>query len=375
MSTADGTVIGTTKVVDHGPDEDKWCLVITGDGFTSTETTAFETAVDDLVTFLETHLTGTLNWEKVNVIRLDVESDESGVDNPNCDGTTVDTYFDAECCVNGIDRTLVVDETTVIDAANAQFPEWDALLVLVNTTVYGGAERGGVAAASLDPTFANEIALHELGHAAFGLADEYAYLAGCGSGETTQDVYPNALGEPVQDNVTNTLSPLKWASFVDPTTPIPTTSNSNCTTCDPQLSPVADGTVGAFEGAFHYHCNCWRPEFNCRMRALGFGFCAVCSARIGSVLTLGSLLDITPCFVAGAVYGDRYHPDVVALQRWRDRHLQPGARGRTAMRLLAYVYAHIGPRLAEATHPRARVARTLRHYVLAPGTSHPSRRR
>jgi hypothetical protein len=366
MGTANGTVIGSTKVVDHGPNEDKWCLVITGDGFTSAEIGAFASAVDDHVTYLQAHLTGSLNWDKVNIIRLDVASDESGADNTNCDGTTVDTYFDAECCVNGIDRTLVVDETIVIDTANREFPEWDALLVLVNTTAYGGATRGGVAAASLDPLFSTEIALHELGHAAFGLADEYSYKAGCDSGETTQDLYPNANGEPVEDNITNTLSPLKWAVFVDPTTAIPTTSNPDCSQCDPQLSTVPDGTVGAFEGAGYYHCNCWRPEFNCRMRILGLGFCAVCSARINSVLLWSSLLDVTPCFVAGAVYGDDRHPDVIALRNWRDRHLEPGVRGRTAMRVFADVYRYVGPHLAEATRSRPRLARYLRRHVLAP---------
>lgn len=173
MGISDGTVLGTTKVIDHGADEDKWCLLITGDGFTSAEMSAFETAVDDHVTFLETHLTGTLNWEKANVIRLDVESDESGADNENGDGAFVDTYFNA-IFGGATDRSLIVDSTLAIDTANAQFPEWDALLVLVNSTTYGGAALGGVAVASLDPSSTNELALHELGHAAFGLADEYS---------------------------------------------------------------------------------------------------------------------------------------------------------------------------------------------------------
>ena len=289
MGVAHGTVIGTTKVVDHGPDEDKWCLLIAGDGFTSAEMSAFETVVADFVVFLESNLTGAVNWEKVNVIRLDVRSDESGADNPNCDDTIkVATYFDAEFCVSGLDRTLAIDESIAIDAANANFPEWDALLVFVNITNYGGLGGGGVAVASLDPVWSHEIALHEMGHAAFGLADEYPTWAGCASGETDRNVYDVAiLGEPAEDNVTATLSPLKWADLVDPATPTPTTSNPDCTQCDTQASPVAAGTVGAFEGGRYYHCGIWRPEFNCRMNNLGIGFCAVCGSRIGSVLTCG----------------------------------------------------------------------------------------
>lgn len=370
MGTSDGTVLGTTKVVDHGADESKWCLLIAGDGFTSSEQSAFQSAVDDLVVYLEDHLTGAVNWEKVNVIRLDVESDESGVDSPNCDGTTVDTYFDASLCSKNLDRALTVNETVAIDTANAQFPEWDAMLVLCNTTVYGGAERGGVGASSLDPSQGKDIAMHELGHCAFGLADEYNYIKGCdhdgGAGDDlgAQDIYPNASGEPVEPNVTNDTFTLKWASLVATGTSIPTTTNADCTECDPQLSP--DGIVGAFEGAYHYHCNIWRPEFNCKMRQIAQPYCAVCDSHIGNVLTLGSELDVTPCFVAGAVYGDRRHPDVVALQRWRDRRLAPDARGRVTMRLLVGAYDRIGPQLAAIVRPRPRVARLLRRWLIAP---------
>ena len=35
------------------------------------------------------------------------------------------------------------------------------------------------------------------------------------------------------------------------------------------------GTVGAFEGVRYFHCGIYRPEFNGRMRALEFPFCAV----------------------------------------------------------------------------------------------------
>ncbi len=371
MGTSDGTVLGTTKVLDHGADESKWCLLIAGDGFTATEQSAFQTAVDGLVTYLEDNLTGPLNWEKVNVIRLDVESDDSGVDSST---VAVDTYFDASLGSGDIERGLTINQTTAIDTANAEFPEWDAMLVLVNTTQYAGAAViGGVGAASLDPTFGNALALHELGHCGFGLADEYNYLKGCDHDGGPyddlglQDVYPNASGEPVEPNVTSNTFALKWSSFVDPSTTIPTTTNSDCTECDPQIS--ADGIVGAFEGGNHYHCNIWRPEFNCTMRLIELPFCAVCEAHIGDVLTWGSLLDVTPCFVAGAVYGDRNHPDVRALQRWRDRHLARGARGRPAMRLLVAAYGRVGPHLATAAHRHAWLARLFRRWLIAPAAT------
>jgi hypothetical protein len=161
-------VHGTVTVLDHGPAENSWCLLIAGDGFTSSQLGSFKTAVDVHVAFLQAHLTGALNWQKINVIRLDVESDESGADNENGGGGLVDTYFDATFGGDA-GRSLLVDTTLAIDTANAQFPEWDALLVLVNSTAYGGSGGGGVAVGSLNPSHCNEIALRELGHAAFGL--------------------------------------------------------------------------------------------------------------------------------------------------------------------------------------------------------------
>ncbi len=57
-----------------------------------------------------------------------------------------------------------------------QVPEFAVVLVVVNAQVYGGS-GGSVGVFSLAPG-ATEIALHEMGHTAFGLADEYAYYAG-----------------------------------------------------------------------------------------------------------------------------------------------------------------------------------------------------
>jgi hypothetical protein len=77
MGTSDGTVIGPTKVVDHGPDEDKWNLVISGDGFTFAKLPDFEAVVDDFISYLQGvyPFSGSLTWDSVNVYRLDVRSD------------------------------------------------------------------------------------------------------------------------------------------------------------------------------------------------------------------------------------------------------------------------------------------------------------
>ena len=261
MGTINGSVVATIKIVDHGPDEDKWNLAITGDGFTLDELGDFADVVDNFVAYMQTvsPFSYSLHWDKVNIHRIDVESDDSGADHPGCDqNIEVDTYYDAEFCAGGVERRLSVDETIAMDTANIHVPEWDAVLVFVNSNEFGGSASGSVATASLA---INEWgALHEVGHAGFGLADEYC----------TEDGGVYSGSEPSEPNVTATLTPLKWQLYVDVATPIPTTSNPDATglTCDAQPSPVADGTVGAFEGAKYVGRGLYRPEYDCLMRTV-----------------------------------------------------------------------------------------------------------
>jgi hypothetical protein len=159
-------------------------------------------------------------------------------------------------------------------------PEWHQILVIVNSQIAGGA-GGGIAISSTGGSWEN-IAIHEFGHSGFGLADEYEYYQGCGQ-ETDRDNYVGA--EPAEPNVTiNTnRATLKWGDLVLAATPLATTSNPDCSQCDPQPNPQPAGTVGAYEGARYFHCDAYRPEYDCMMRNLT-GFCAVCRRRIRQTL-------------------------------------------------------------------------------------------
>jgi IgA peptidase M64 len=157
-------------------------------------------------------------------------------------------------------------------------------LVIVNSAQYGGS--GGSVATLSTHANATEIALHEMGHTAFGFADEYEYYAGCGSGETDHNTYPG--GEPVEPNVTadSNRNTLKWrAVLTAPADALPTTLNTNCQQCDPQANPKLANYVGAYAGARYFHCGVYRPSYNCRMRSLGSPFCAVCQKTIRDALT------------------------------------------------------------------------------------------
>ena len=72
-------------------------------------------------------------------------------------------------------RLCAVDSARAKADALARVPELDATIVVINSTIYGGG-GGEVATCTMDPSAA-EIAIHEIGHSAFELADEYRRLA------------------------------------------------------------------------------------------------------------------------------------------------------------------------------------------------------
>lgn len=283
-SPSDGTVLGVTKVIDNGPAAGRFNLVLIGDGYRAGEQALFANDVQDFVDFLFATPPFDSTASAFNVWRIDVASADSGADDPTaCGGTgaLVDTYFDASFCNGGIRRLLVVDNSTVFSILASLVPEWDQVLVIVNTTVYGGS-GGAIGVTSVSGSW-ELIAIHELGHSAFGLADEYEYWSGCGV-DTNRDHHPPI--EPVQPNVTVETNPalLKWIDLVLPSTPLPTTQSANCSVCDRQPDPFPGQTVvGLYEGAHYYHCDAFRPAFHCMMRNFA-PFCPVCRARIAEVL-------------------------------------------------------------------------------------------
>jgi hypothetical protein len=294
MGTADGQVKNATKLVNNGPDGERWNVILLGDGFTKDEqdkfvtaATAFKDALHATPPFTEAAV-----WNRLNVHRVEVWSNESGADNPpTCEDnttpvggtpTTAATYFDASFCHRGLRRMLEVDPALVLNAAITRVPTAShrVAVVIVNHLEHGGT-GGQVGCYSLAPG-AVEIAIHELGHTAFGLADEYAYERGCDSKEVGHDSYRG--DEPRQPNVTMNAdrATLKWRHLVDKSTDLssPTLTNLDCTKCPSRPNPVSDDTIGLFEGARYFHCALYRPAFNCKMRELFQPFCAVCKDAI-----------------------------------------------------------------------------------------------
>lgn len=283
MTTADGTVVGLTKIFDSGTPGTRWNLVFVSDGYQAAQLGQFATDAQDVVDrlLIEPPFDRPEIQCGINAYRLDVTSTESGADKPNCsdgggDGTTKDTYFDSTFCSDGETQRLLSGDTTLVrETVEDLLPEWDQIIVICNDPERGGA--GGVVAwTSNSGSDWREVAIHELGHSAFGLADEYDY----GGPD-------NFTGTASQPNVSTDGNPAtcKWSAMVTAGPANPTRANPNCGATDPGPSPVPTGTVGTFEGAKYSHCGCYRPVWNCMMRDTGAVFCPVCTDTIVGVMS------------------------------------------------------------------------------------------
>lgn len=281
MSASDGYVVGKTKVVDHGPDSARWNLVIISDGYRSTEMTKYHTDVQNFLSIFRTTAPYDELFCGINVYRIDVVSTDSGADDPGCGGgtaITANTYFDSTYCTlfagNPLERLLSVNQTLALSVATGQVPLRHQVLCIVNASKYGGS--GGTVATCSTDSAAAKIAIHEIGHSAFGLADEYG-----GDGSATP------AGEPPEPNVTRDTNRTtnKWRALIAATTPMPSQCDAGCTgsTCVSPGTPPATGAVGTYEGGKYSDCNIYRPLPGCYMRNYS-DFCPVCADVIRQTL-------------------------------------------------------------------------------------------
>src|SRR5688572_824050 len=144
MTTSDGYVGATTKIVDHGPDSDRWCLVIVGDGYQASELPQYRAHVEAFLDRLKSTPPFDQMWCAINAYRIDVVSTDSGADEPaTCgdggtgSGATPRTYFDTTFCSIGpggvpISRLLAGNSDEAKAVAKARVDEVDQVVMLVN---------------------------------------------------------------------------------------------------------------------------------------------------------------------------------------------------------------------------------------------------
>ncbi len=235
----------STTILSNGPPSNRIDIVLVGDGYRVADLPAYAAQCSSLVTnfFQQPPLSHYKSF--FNVHRVDVVSNDSGVDNDPTQGIVKDTALDMGFWCNGVERALCVNVTKALTQANAA-PQRDQVLALANSTMYGGvgypSNNLGTLAASNGAAL--EIALHEFGHSFAKLADEYDY-----GGPTTY-----AGGEPNQKNASTFNAPAmasaqaKWWRW------------------------LGTNGVSTFEGAVYSQLGIFRPTNNSKMRNLGRPF-------------------------------------------------------------------------------------------------------
>jgi len=289
-----GGVVSSLPGWSNGDPTNRVDLLVVGDGYTAAQEALFES---DALTVVEGMFSITPYAEYrnyINVRALFVASNETGADQPpydpgctefdrvqSCCGdasasgatvVTVDTAFDATFCSYNLERLLTVSGGKVLTAATA-VPEWDQILVIVNTTRYGGS-GGGFSVISLNSA-AVAVAQHEYGHTFSRLADEYS---------SPYPGYPACSDidgglPPCEINVTDQTdrSSVKWEKWIDPAQPVPSTS-----------APPVPTDAGLWQGARYKSSGMYRQGYLCIMRALGAPFCDVAAEAYAMRLYQGS---------------------------------------------------------------------------------------
>ena len=253
-----GQVFPVETIKNNGSKDKRINLVFIGDGYQSTELTQYLIDVNTVVAGMFSQ-TPFKEYEKFfNVYAIKDPSVESGAKHP---GTATDVtepitpvtnpnnYFGSQFDISNIHRLLLPLNGSAINTTLVNnFPDYDQIFVMVNSTVYGGS--GGTYATSSKHAAAAEVAIHEIGHSFAGLADEY--LIG-GQGER-----PNRT--TVTDGAT-----IKWRNWL--------------------------GTNNV--GIYPVGIESWqRPHQNCKMQFLNSPFCSVCTeAFINKIYSLVSPID------------------------------------------------------------------------------------
>lgn len=254
-------------------------LIFLPDGFKAGEMAAYHAAVDAFLSKIASTAPFAALLSAIAPVRIDIASPASGIDDPAA-GKYVDTLFGARFGEGELRRRIEVDQDAASRVARREtgVKKNYAAIVVANTEEYGGS-GGEVSVFSRHPAAA-DIALHELGHSLFGLADEYSH-----DGPKGPPREPNVTAKPDKASSSwgaRDLAKLKWKNLVTAGLAVPTHLNPDCS--KPSEAPALVG-VGLFEGAKYEHCGLFRPSATCKMRELTADFCPVCQGAIRAKLS------------------------------------------------------------------------------------------
>jgi hypothetical protein len=235
-------------IMNNGDPANRVDIAIVGDGYTAAEMGKYKTDVQNFLQGFFAEQPFQEYQKYFNAYRVDVISNQSGQDHPEINSFK-DTAFDGGYNCGGIQRLICVDVSKVNAALSRSLApsQYDLKIVIVNDSEYGGS-GGSVAVASTNGAVV-ELVLHETGHSFGLLADEYG---GPPPPSCNNTVEPSNANSTKQTD--RTL--IKWAAWIAPSTPLPTTSTT-------------PAVPGAYQGASYCDAGLYRPTYNSKMRSLG----------------------------------------------------------------------------------------------------------
>jgi hypothetical protein len=235
-----------------GPGLDRIDLVIVGDGYQSGQLGLYATHTQSAVTALFNQEPFRAYQNFFRVHRVDVVSQDSGVDHDPVQGILRNTALNMGFWCQGTERLLCVDVNRAYSYANNAPNGVNQVLAIANSSKYGGAGYPSADLATLagGNSAAAEIAIHEMGHSLGNLADEYDYGGGTlYSGPEVPE--PNAS---IYTSSTMSSQSRKWFRWLGVS------------------DPLWDGMVSTYVGCRYYEQGIYRPTNNSKMRALGRPF-------------------------------------------------------------------------------------------------------
>ena len=212
-------------------------ILFLGDGYTNAELSKFVSDVREHTDYFFQKEPWNRYRSMFNVFCIQTPSNVSGAgmtpDKP------IDNFYKTTFGCAGVDRMpWPTDMNKVYEVLNSTKPDYDMVIILVNSTKYGGAgnESMKMMCVSLEAS-SKETICHEAGHAFGGLADEYWY--------DRDYECPNDA---------RTINPVKWQRWV--------------------------GTSGVGVYPFEDTEGWYRPHQQCIMRYLNRDYCPVCREAI-----------------------------------------------------------------------------------------------
>ena len=250
-----------------GSSHDCLDLVFLAEGYLASQEEKFKSDVQKMADHLLSIAPYKASRDRFNIRGVFRASEQSGTDEPQ-KGLFRNTALNSSFNALDIDRYLLVEDNHRMHQMAACVP-YDTIVVLVNTTTYGGGSIClDYCVCTTDSRASLMVFVHELGHGLAYLADEYV------GNVTYSDMYPEGI-EPVEPNITRQLDPdkIKWRSFLTRDVILPT-----------PLSPANYGerAVGAFEGGGYLSKGMYRSQAGCLMGTANpkETFCVVCQDAI-----------------------------------------------------------------------------------------------